>query len=70
MKLSTSAWLILSEAARSRRRQLEGVQRGLAIGLAQHGMQRLGGIGSRDGSLIKQGVELFAGTENGLQREH
>ncbi|MOA08042.1 hypothetical protein D3C78_1277760 [compost metagenome] len=50
--------------------QLEGIQGGLAIGVAQHRMQCLGGIGSRDGSLIEQGVELFAGTENGLQREH
>src|SRR5690606_16106013 len=50
--------------------QLEGVQRGLAVGLAQHLVEGHGGILCGLRGLLQQRVELLALAEHGLQGKH
>src|SRR5690606_13713809 len=51
-------------------RELEGVQRRMAVGDLQHLVQRVGAVAGGDGRLLEQRVELVALAEDGLQREH
>ena len=71
MKLSTSAWLILSEALRSRwRASLKASSARQPLGRLHHAVQGLGAVVRGHRRLVEQGVELLAGAEDRLQGEH
>ena len=50
--------------------QLEGVQRRLPVGHLHHVVKGLGAVVGSLRGVVEQGVELLAGAEDGLQREH